>query len=258
MARIEPKVLRIELLAPCRRRRTPLPHVESGTVDLIRRHGVFQPVVVRPLDGGYEILANLVTWLAAQRVGIDRLPVTILDGLDDRAADEILAADQDGPMVRAERYWRALEAMGGAGRRGAIGRVADQFGVDRTSVAHALRLRSLPGLLKEALVVGALRAGHAKALLGCADEPRQLELATRTITERWSVRRLERELAGAVVTDRKPPARRPPDLPRLERSLSALLGSPVRVREAEGLLEIDYRRDLDVLAGLLERFGHVG
>lgn len=229
----------------------------SGTIDLIRRHGVFLPIVVRPLGDGYEIVANLITWLAAQRVGIDRVPVTILDDLDDRGADELLAVEAQGPLANAERYWAALVDCDGVDRRGAIGEVARQFGVDRTTVAHALRLRALPPALKGALSVGALRAGHAKVLLGCATFERQLELATHVIEQRWSVRRLEREIAGVPPATTAPP-RRSPDVERLERSLSAHLGSPVHVREDDGVIEIDYRRNLDVLDGLLERFGYTG
>jgi len=259
VARTERVELPIEFLAPCRRHRTLLPEVPAGTIDLVRRHGVFLPVVVRRLEADrYEILANLVTWLAAQRVGIDRLPVVVLDGIDDAAADEMLAAEADGPLVRAERYWRALVACNGVGRRGAPEEVARQFKVDRTTVVHALRLRSLPEPIRQALTIGALRTGHAKVLAGCSDENRQFNLAIQAIQERWSVRRLEREAAGPSLPCDDIEPRRSADMVRLERIVSELIGCTVTVRDQDGVLEIDYGGRLDVLEGVLERLGYRG
>ena len=243
--------LDVDALEPSARRRGPLPRVSPTTVALIRRHGPVQAVVVRRLGAGYEILAGLSTWLAVQRAGQDRLPVKVLEGVDDAEADRILASENDGPLVRAERYRDALKRHGGPGAPHAVRAVAREAGVSRSSVAHALRLLELPDLVKQALASGALSAGHAKALATPSLDPaRRMELASRTIEHGWSVRRLEQEIAGDE------PAPRTSGHDETERALAAALGVPVMLRDGEGggIVELRYG-NAQGLAALLERLG---
>ena len=255
MAHNEHKQLPIDLLAPCRRRVIPLPRVSPRTLALIEQHGVFEPLVVRPLPDQthYEILTNVKSWLAAQHLGIESVPVSVLC-VNDTQADELIDAHRDGPLVRARRYRDALDAFGGEGRRGAIVDVAAYFGVSRSTVAHALRVLNLPELIQEALDIGALSNGHAKALAGVTERAQQMNLAHRTISEGWSVRRLEAACREGVVPETVVPARSA-DTRRLEQHLTELLGSPVHVDDTRGVIEIDYGNNPEVREGILERLG---
>ncbi len=254
------RLLPIEWLAPCRRRRVRLPTVSASVQALVSQYGVFQPILARALEEPrrYEILANLVSWLAAQRAGLHDVPVTVLEGLDDAAADRFLDSRDDGPVATARRFKAEKDQLEASGvMRGATGVVARRFGVSRSSVAHALRLLTLPETVLEAIEIGALHAGHAKALAGVDDPDRQSRLAASTIERGWSVRRLEKECrTRATVHDtRVNPPVRSPDMLRLERRMSAALGCEVRVDEGRGRFEINYHGNLDVLDGILERLG---
>ena len=242
--------LDVDLLEPSPRRRAALPRVSAGTVELIRRHGPFRPVVVRRLGARYEILSGLSTWLAVQRAGQSHVPAKVID-VDDEEADRILDAEASGPIARAERYRRSLDRHGGPGTPHAVRAVAREEGISRSSVAHALRLLELPDLVRQALATGALSTGHAKALAApTLSSSRRLELASAAMEHRWSVRRLEREVA-----DRDRPSR-PSSGDELERNLTRALGIDIAVREdgVGGVIELRYA-DRAELVAVLERLG---
>ena len=122
---------------------------------------------------------------------------------------------------------------------------------------HPPRLLTLPEFVQEVLRIGALKTGHGRLLLTCRDRARQLDLATRAIRGRLSMRATKRIAragrAGAVEASVSPTPSQSPDVVRLEAWIPNQIGSPTTVDEAAGTLTIDYRRSLKVLEGLLER-----
>ncbi len=227
--------------------------VSSVLIDLVREFGPLVPVCVRPSGPRcYEILTNAETWFAAQRAGHHQVPITIHTDLSDEDVQRILSYDhQDDPISEAKRFHAEIEPAGATRRQhGAIVALAAREERSASYVAHALRLLQLPEIVQEAIRIGALKVGHGKVLLRTSAEE-QLQLATRIITERWSVRKSESHVRHQL---RQPP---PIDIRRLERRLSALIGSPAEIDLASGELRIRYGGSLDVLDGLLQRLGYI-
>lgn len=227
--------------------------VSPALVELIQEFGPLVPICVRPAGHRrYEIVTNEETWLAAQKAGHHQVPITVHPDLSDDDVLRIRAHDRkEDPISEATRFQTLVGLAGGSRQHGAIVALATRENRSASYVAHALRLLQLPGVIQEALRIGALRAGHGKVLLRVTPDEEQLRLATRIITQRWSVRKTE-----AFVRDRlKSPA--PIDVERLERRLSALIGSPSAIDLDAGELRIRYGGSLDVLDGLLRRLGYV-
>lgn len=198
--------------------------------DSLRRHGLLQPLLVRPsrgAGGGFEIVAGERRWRAAQKAGIFELPVVVRE-LEDRevvqlALVENLQREDLDPLEEAEAYRRLIEEFGHTQEE-----VAQAVGRSRSHVANTLRLLALPDVIRGMLRAGRISAGHARALLAASDPA---ALAEMVVARGLNVRRTE-ELARA---ERERPARRrrPPPDPDVEAaaaSLSRLLGLEVAIR----------------------------
>ena len=265
------------------RRRRGLPVLDPIEIERTRLYGVLAPVPVRAVGPRlYELVARERDWLVAQRAGLHALPVAVLDGLDEHDIERIAATDDVlDPIAHAERLRLQLEALRRERGRGALTALATASGRSRAWLCHRLRLLSLPPAVQAAVSIGALSVGHGKALLTVANDDERYALAARAVDERWSVRRLEREVRGkggvgpsslsdpVVPTDRVlaggPPNGGPrrvgnrgavdPDVAALERRVGGILGSPVTIDTATGTLTVSWGRDPDVLEGVLARLG---
>lgn len=229
----------------------------------IEASGLLQPVIVRPKNGKYELIAGERRWRAVQRLGWPKIPAVVKD-VDDRtlltlALVENLQRDDLSPIDEAAGYQRLGEEfeLGQA-------EIARLVGRDRSTIANLLRLLKLPDEIKQLIQAGRISEGHARALLGVADESRQKELAGRTAEEGWSVRDLEARARGeasveapALKPGRQVPAPKKPisaDTRRVEDALRKRLGTDVRVtsrRKGRGFLSISYYSNED-LARVLE------
>lgn len=253
----------IEFLHISPHRRTgPLPRVSAKLLSLMREHGPIEPVTVRrrgPDD--YEILGGEETWLAAQRIGIDRVPVHVLELLDDEEAAEIVrqrrsAAD---PIEEAEELQAELERFGGRGVRGAAAKVAALIGKSRAYVSLTLALLDLPLTIQARVRAGELSGGHARVIARLRDRFSQRQLADRIVAEGLSVRQAEaigkeiQEGAGPAV-EQPAPQEDSADLRRLEQRITETLGCHTTLDPASTKLVIDYH-NLDILEGVLERLG---
>lgn len=136
----------------------------------ITRHGLIQPILVRPIPGAktdephYEIVAGERRWRAAQKARLHDLPV-VVRSLDEEQTVAIALIEniqrQDlNPIEEAEGYQRLMDEFGHTQEE-----IAALVSKSRPAVANALRLLSLPSTLRTNLVVGRLSAGHARALL---------------------------------------------------------------------------------------------
>lgn len=244
----------------------PRTHVdEAALAELaasIEASGLLQPVVVRPRDGGYELIAGERRWRAAQRLGWTRIPAVVKDADDQTllslALIENLQRHDLSPIDEAAGYQRLSEQF-----HLPQGEIARLVGRNRSTIANLLRLLQLPAEVQAMVQRGELSEGHARALLAVGDPDRILALARDAVSQGWSVREVEalvtgarqRPDAGARSTTRKP-ARGPvsADVKRVEDALRKRLGTDVRVtarRRGRGLLTISYYSN-DDLARLLE------
>jgi ParB family chromosome partitioning protein len=223
--------------------------------------GLLQPILVRPHDGGFELIAGERRWRAAERLGWPRIPAVVKE-VDDRtlltlALIENLQRDDLSPIDEASGYRRLGEEfhLGHSEIARAVGR-------DRSTVANLLRLLQLPSDVQAMVHEKRLSAGHARALLGLSDAERQSALAAEAVEQGWSVREIESAVAGKRGPRRpaRPAAGEPAtrgvaaDVKRVEDALRKRLGTDVRVtarRRGRGFVTISYYSN-DDLSRLLE------
>jgi ParB family chromosome partitioning protein len=168
----------------------------EGLRDSIQRHGVLQPICVRPAGRGFEIVAGERRWRAARMAGLAEIPVTVVDeAREDRLLElalvENLQREDLDPLEKA-RAFRELQQSFGLTQAD----VADRVGMRRATVANHLRLLDLPAEAQDALVQGLISMGHAKALLGLEGPSAVRDALLRTVKQELSVRQLERLVAG--------------------------------------------------------------
>ena len=225
--------------------------------DSIAKHGVLQPLLVRPLlNGGYQLVAGERRWRASRIAGLTEVPVVIKELTDAQVAELALVehvqrADLN-PLEEANGYKELSEKYGYTQDE-----ISSMVGRSRSAVANALRLLSLPSEVQELVMKGELSTGHAKAILSATDVDYQVELAKLVVKEDLSVRTTER-LARKSVSDVKTGKRakkRNPYYDEVELALSDVLGRQVKVTKSskKGSLEIEFFDD-DDLKKLLKIF----
>jgi ParB/RepB/Spo0J family partition protein len=130
----------------------------------IRESGMVQPILVRPFEGRYQIIAGERRWRAALELGLATVPVTIRSVPDERMLElalvENIQRQELTPLEEAQAYVRLQEEL-----RLTQEQVAQKVGRDRTTVTNTIRLLRLPREVRELLGEGRLDAGHARALL---------------------------------------------------------------------------------------------
>ena len=220
----------------------------------IRSQGLLQPVVVRPVDGGYEIVAGERRWRAAQMAGLEQIPAVVREVPDEAALVmaliENVQREDLNPMEEAAAVQRLIDEF-----RMTHEQAADAVGRSRSATSNLLRLLKLAKPVQEMLMRGALEMGHARALLAL-DGARQIELASRIAARELSVRETEALVQRLLrAPAQRPRSRSDRDLARLEEQLSERLGTTVEIRasrKGRGKLVLHYS-SLDHLDQLLKR-----
>lgn len=228
----------------------------------LKLHGLLQPIVVRPVGAGYELVSGERRYRAAQLAGLDRLHAWVRDDVRDEARLELALIEnlqrQDlDAMERAEGFDRMLKTLSLTQDE-----VAERVGLRRSTVANHLRLLELPRVAQDAVRQGLISMGHARALLAVPDRDSIPGLVERIVRENWSVRDVE---VWAREASRKKPeaeattaASAPPSawITELESKLRERLGTKVTLRNQPGYrgqITIDYfnRDDLERLISIL-------
>jgi len=235
-------------------RRDMDPQALEELAQSIRNHGVMQPIVVRPVEGGrYEIIAGERRWRASQQAGLERVPALVREVPDEAAIAmaliENIQREDLNPIEEAVALQRLQQEFQLTQQQ-----VADAVGKSRVSVSNLLRLIALPEEIKTLLSHGDLEMGHARALLGLpADQ--QVEGARHVVARGLTVRQTEALVRQWLSSKEKPKAevKVDPDISRLEQRLAERLGSPVQIKHGQkgkGQLVIRYS-SLDELQGVL-------
>jgi len=165
--------------------------------DSIREHGVLQPILVRELDGAYQLIAGERRWLASQRAGLTLIPCRVVDVIDqtafDYALEENLKRKDLTDIEKALAFRQYLDYFGCS-----IEELGKQLSMSRSAVSNILRLLELSEPVRNALSAGKISSGHARALLPLP-EADQLAFSGRIQAEQLSVRQTEaavRQLLG--------------------------------------------------------------
>jgi ParB family chromosome partitioning protein len=225
----------------------------------IKEKGVIEPLIVRKVDKGYELIIGERRWRAAQRAAIKEVPVIVREVSPGEALElaliENLQREDLSPLDEAEAYKRLMEEFHYTQEE-----LAKRIGKDRTTVANAVRLLKLPEEIKASLADESITSGHARALLGL-DSPDEQKVACKEIIKRgFSVRETERLVKRIALRKSKQSAGVKPsneeDLHTryLEDTLKRFLGTQVRIpkKGRKGKIEIEFYSEED-LERIIER-----
>lgn len=248
----------------------PRKHFDETALDelaaSIRTYGVLQPIVVATVathPGHYEILAGERRWRAAQRAGLQDLPVVVRNSSAkerlELALIENIQREDLSPIEEARAYQGILDLNGYTQAE-----LAERVGKDRSSVTNLIRLLRLPSKVQELVQNGQLGMGHARAMLAF-DNPADISaLAAEAVRRSMSVRQVEAEVRRQIRAAQAEldPKEEDDDAKRhgiivadLEKRLGLSLGAPVRLKTGRkkggpGKVEINYK-DLDDLNRIL-------
>lgn len=228
--------------------------------DSIARHGLLQPLLVRPFGRDlYQLVAGERRWRASRQAGLSEVPVLVRELSDlevmETSLIENLQRDDLSPLEEAEGY-RALMHEYDFTQED----VAGSVGRSRSHVANALRLLDLPEKVREFLAQKRLTAGHARAILSLKTLEDMGKVAELAINRELSVREVEKICKDLLEKAKKKPTRKPKRQPiydEVEVSLKEHLGRKVKVLEKtrgkRGTVQIEFF-DEDDLMGLAELF----
>jgi ParB family chromosome partitioning protein len=209
--------------------------------------GVVQPVIVRKVEGGYELIAGERRWRAAQRAGFTVIPAIVRAASDveslELALVENVVRQQLNPVDEAYALKVLLEDLGVTQES-----LAARVGKSRSAIANKIRLLELPAAVQDSLSSGALSEGHGRALLGLAERGKQVQLARRVVEKGLSVRQVEDEVRrlseGAKAAGRRVHHSLDQDVvDEVRDSVYGLLGVMPRVkgRGAGGVIEVPFK-----------------
>jgi ParB family transcriptional regulator, chromosome partitioning protein len=236
-----------DLLRP--NRFQPRTNMDDSKIDELARsiqsNGIIQPIVVRKVEGAYEIVAGERRWRASQRAGLLKVPVVVRDIPEERllaaALIENIQREDLNPIEEAQAYRRLVDDYQLTQEQ-----IADAVGKDRSSVANFLRLLRLPQDVRANLASGALSMGHARALLALPDEDSQLRVARDIVTKNLSVRETEALVKkGTTPASPKEPPQKDVHTRAAEEKLRFVLGTRVRIERKRrgGQIEIDFESE---------------
>lgn len=234
----------------------------------IEASGLLQPVIVRPRNGKYELIAGERRWRAVQNLGWPKIPAVVKD-VDDQtlltlALIENLQRNDLTAMDEANGYFRLGEEF-----KLPQAEIARLVGRNRSTVANLVRLLKLPDEIKSLIQDRKLTEGHARALLAISEESEMVRLAKEAVDQGWSVREIEARARGdagqppatadivesaTVQRTRQQPKMASAEVRRVEDALRKRLGTDVRVtsrRRGRGFISISYYNN-DDLARVLE------
>ena len=211
----------------------------------IEKHGVMQPIVIRPIDDElhpYEIIAGERRWRAAQLAGLTEIPAIVRDLTDQVAIALALIENiqrQDlNPIDQAMALQRFHDEFGLSHQE-----IAETVGKARTTVSNLLRLLTLAEPVKELMQQGLLDMGHARAILTLKAKD-QLKVAQHVIEKNLSVRQTEQLVRDFnAPKQEKPKAAIAPDIQQLTQRLSERFSADVKIdynKQGKGKLTISY------------------
>ncbi|WP_180096238.1 ParB/RepB/Spo0J family partition protein [Acinetobacter sp. YH12205] len=221
----------------------------------IEKHGVMQPIVIRPIDDEqhpYEIIAGERRWRAAQLAGLTEIPAIVRDLTDQVAIALALIENiqrQDlNPIDQAMALQRFHDEFGLSHQE-----IAETVGKARTTVSNLLRLLTLAEPVKELMQQGLLDMGHARAILTLKAKD-QLKVAQHVIEKNLSVRQTEQLVRDFnAPKQEKPKTAIAPDIQQLTQRLSERFSADVKIdynKQGKGKLTISYH-SLEELDGIL-------
>jgi ParB family chromosome partitioning protein len=231
---------------PFQPRRTFSAEKLKELADSIRACGLVQPVLLRPANGRYQLVAGERRWRAARQAGLAAIPAVVRDVGDrdalEMALTENLLREDLNPLEAAQGYEELQQKHGLSHEE-----IAEHLGLDRSTITNTLRLLRLPSEVQQMIADGKISAGHARALLGLDSAEAQLKLAESIVKQGLSVRQVENLVAlrGSKLAKKPEAGEVPPLDPNVRAALLEMertLGTRVKLQgdEKRGKIEISY------------------
>ncbi len=226
--------------------------------DSILEQGVIQPLLVRSIDGSYELIAGERRLRAAQLANLTHIPVFVKDLTDEQALEVAIIENvqrQDlNALEEGEAYYRLTTEFNYNQEM-----ISNRIGRSRSTIANLMRLRTLPEQIKDSLIENKITMGHARSILGAGNEDDQMEVWQLVLAKDLSVRQTERYVSTikkqlSEVKLKKVPPRKVIAFD-ISKKLSKQLDTTVRVvrQGAKGVIEVRYtnRAEFERLMKLL-------
>lgn len=209
----------------------------------IRQHGLIQPIVLRKLDKGYEIVAGERRWRAARLAGLKEVPCIVKELTEEEnmllAIVENMQREDLNPIEEAEGLKKMIDTYGLTQEQ-----VSYSVGKSRPYITNSLRLLKLPGKVQQLTAEGKITTGHARALAAVKSQQRQIDLAARAAKEGLSVRQIEQLAKETKQPQAKKKTRKvkSADEKRVEEDLKNALGTKVSLNRKGkgGKIEIEF------------------
>ncbi len=233
----------------------PRSHFNQEKIDdlakSIEKDGLLQPIIVRPFEDGYQIVAGERRYHACKKAGLVTIPVRIVT-MDELQSQEIalvenLQRDNLNPIEEAWGYKRLME-LGNYKQKD----IANAISKNASTISNALRLLDLPEDIQEMMFDGKITSGHARAILSIPmeEEEKRMQLAQKIAAEGLSVREAERiaklySIQG-IPKENKPAS--PKSFRLVARRLRKKLDAPVKVKSSRGKnkIEIEFSDEDDL------------
>lgn len=226
--------------------------------DSIKIHGVIQPIIVKSISNGYEIIAGERRWRASRLAGLKEMPC-IIRAFSDKdnllvALIENLQRENLNPMDESSAYYYMQENFGLTQEE-----ISHNVGKSRPYIANAVRLQKLSEPVKKLLMESRLSAGHGRALLSMEDPKKQLETARKIIDNQLSVRQTEALIKELTSHKSKTsPQGRNPAFDTIESDIRENIGAKVKIKEKnnKGTIQLSFysKEELERLIEILLSF----
>lgn len=208
----------------------------------IRHSGVITPILVAREGARYTIIAGERRWRAARIAGLDTIPAIVREWDEVRRREAALVENIQRENLNAIEEAQGISALM---NECALTQeaVAERLGRSRPAVANLLRLLNLPARIQQAIIEGALSAGHARVLAGVEDRELQANLFAKTLQFGWSVRQLEAAVKNAPEKkEKKKPVPLPVEYEELTERLRSATGLKVSLvgSENKGKIVMEY------------------
>lgn len=230
----------------------------DSLAESIKEHGVVQPIIVRRLEQGYQIIAGERRWRAARIAGLKTVPAIVKEcsnvEIMELALIENLQREDLNVIEEADAYKSLIDEYNMTQED-----IARRIGKSRPAIANTLRLIGLPVKVKEMVAGGTISAGHARALLSLNNEKKMLELAEKIVNQNLNVRQVEKLVKDSekAVDTKKKEKQADLEIIELQERLKSILGTKVTIehKKNKGRIQIEYysNEELDRILELLEK-----
>lgn len=222
---------------------------QKELISSIKEKGFIQPIIVREIEQGYELIAGERRLRAAKTLGIEKIPAIIKTASDEEALElsliENIQREDLNPIEEAKAFQRLISSFNLSQDD-----IATKVGKDRTTIANSLRLLNLPIDIQTKIITREISVGHAKVILGLENLSDQLKIVEQVIKNDLSVRDAEREVAKI----KEPPVHKrkmsykDQHILALEEHMQRVLGTKVNICQGKkkGRIEIEYYSQEDL------------